>query len=123
MDGVTTVSGCKFASPFPPPAPAAPGPKERHTRNRGWGDIHLSLHFSPVWLSFQREFTMPSVWAALRHNKKTAMATKSAKWPKCHEGTAGLGWGRVKLILKEKKTTALENFSFSQTSVHEELLK
>lgn len=54
--------------------------------------------------------------------QKTAMATKSAKWPKSHEGTASLGWGRIRLILK-KKTTALENFSLPQTSIHEELLK
>lgn len=90
----------------------APGPRERHGI-RGWGgeDSYLSLHFFFCVAQFPEGIHGVKYAGSSEAQQKTAMATKPAKWPESHKGTARLGWGRIRLILKEK-TTALENFSF-----------
>ena len=62
----------------------------------GEGKRFMFLHvFFPMWISFQREFTVPTVQAALlvqwKVQKQTAMAPKPPKWPKYDDRTAGLG--------------------------------
>jgi len=55
----------------------------------------MSPYFFPTWISFLREFTVPSVQAALlercKVQKQTALTPKQAKWPKYNGGTASLG--------------------------------
>lgn len=122
-----TPGGSNFAFPFPFPllAPACSWSQgETHQGMKGWGG--KGIHFSPHFFSSVAQF--PEGIRGAKHagsseaQQKTAMATKPAKWSESHEGNARLGWGRIRLILKEK-SIALKSFSYPQTSIHEKLLK
>lgn len=86
---------------------------ENQTRAEEGEEIHVSPFFFPIWISFLREFTVPIAQAALlvqcMVQKQTAVAPKLAKWPKYDDGTASLGYGSIRLILKEN-STSFENF-------------
>lgn len=67
--------------------------------NDGWGgeEIHVSPHFFPMWISFLKEFTLPSVQAARLVQcevQKQLWHLNWQKWPKYNDGTSSLGCGK-----------------------------